>query len=224
MYPNVKHAVYQPCDKTTMVLIHFHLKDPIMIGKKKQKDVQFYTEVIDASENLESSRRSAYDPDELDDEQRTKETRKRLNTAFKEFCQKVEKLAKHFEFPLTIDVPFRKSGFEGNCNKEMVFLQPTVNCLLNVTEMPFFVVTLSEIEHIHFERVTLSTRYFDLTIIYKNFDIPPRTIQSIQYNANSQSVQWFGADDTTARAAFLLKRGFKPLSRAFGAPTRTIVT
>jgi hypothetical protein len=26
MYGNVKHALYQPCDKTTMVLVHFHLK------------------------------------------------------------------------------------------------------------------------------------------------------------------------------------------------------
>jgi len=57
MYGNVKHAIYQPCDKTTMVLVHFHLKDPIMIGKKKQKDVQFYSEVIDASTNLEGSKR-----------------------------------------------------------------------------------------------------------------------------------------------------------------------
>lgn len=49
-------------------------------------------------------------------------------------------------------------------------------------------------------------------------------IQSVQYDANSQAVQWFCTDDTTARAAFLLKRSFKPLSRAFGAPLRTIVT
>jgi len=49
-------------------------------------------------------------------------------------------------------------------------------------------------------------------------------IQSIQYNANTQSVQWFGADDTTARAAFLLKRGFKPLGKAFGAPLRPFTT
>jgi len=26
MYSNIKHAIYQPCDKTTMVLVHFHLK------------------------------------------------------------------------------------------------------------------------------------------------------------------------------------------------------
>lgn len=51
-------------------------------------------------------------------------------------------------------------------------------------------------------------------------------IQSIQYDANSQQVQWFGADDTTARAAFQLKRAFKPLSKNMpgSAPTRVIVT
>lgn len=49
-------------------------------------------------------------------------------------------------------------------------------------------------------------------------------IQSIQYDANSQSVTWFGADNTTARAAFLLGRGYKPLAADFGAPTRIIVT
>jgi len=49
-------------------------------------------------------------------------------------------------------------------------------------------------------------------------------IQSIQYDANSQSVQWFGADNTTARAAFLLNRGLKPLAQDFGAPLRTLAT
>lgn len=49
-------------------------------------------------------------------------------------------------------------------------------------------------------------------------------IQSVQYDANTQLAQWFGADDTTARAAFRLNRGFKPLSSPFGAPLRTIVT
>lgn len=49
-------------------------------------------------------------------------------------------------------------------------------------------------------------------------------IQSIQYDANSQNVQWFGTDDTTARGAFMLKRSFKPISRSFGAPLRTLAT
>jgi nucleosome binding factor SPN SPT16 subunit len=40
--------------------------------------------------------------------------RKRLNILFKEFCSKVEKVASHYEFNLQMDVPFKKSGFEGN--------------------------------------------------------------------------------------------------------------
>jgi nucleosome binding factor SPN SPT16 subunit len=157
MYGNIKHAIYQPCDKTTMVLVHFNLKDPIMIGKKKQKDVQFFSEVVDSSMNLDGSKNHSYDPDELDDEQREREMRKRLNLAFKDFCQKVEKVAAHYDINLMIDVPFKKSGFEGNPNKEMVLLQPTTHCLINVTETPSFVLTLSEIDHAHFERLVLES-------------------------------------------------------------------
>lgn len=45
----------------------------------------------------------------------------------------------------------------------------------------------------------------------------------IQYDANSQSVQWQGADDTTAQGAWMLKRGFKPFGRSFGAGLRISV-
>eukprot|EP01038_Epipyxis_sp_PR26KG_P005811 gene5811-8017_t len=197
MYGNVKHAIFQPCDRTTMVLVHFHLKDFIMVGKKKQKDVQFYTEVIDASLNLDNTRRAHYDPDELDDEQREREMRKRLNLAFKEFCLKVEKVAAHYEFNLQIEVPFKKSGFEGNCNKEMVMLQPTTNCLVNLTEVPPFVITLSEIEHAHFERVTYATKNVDLTFIFRDWSLPPRTITSIDMKYMDIIQDWLNLVDIT---------------------------
>ena len=45
LYNNIKHALFQPCDGEMIILLHFHLKNPIMFGKKKQQDVQFYTEV-----------------------------------------------------------------------------------------------------------------------------------------------------------------------------------
>lgn len=61
-----------------------------------------------------------------------------------------------------------------------------------------------------------------------SFATDPREtyIQNIQYDANAQQVQWFGADDTTARAAFQLKRAYKPLSKNMpgSAPLRTLVT
>lgn len=197
MYDNIKHAIYQPCYKTTMVLVHFHLKDFILIGKKKQKDVQFYTEVVDASINMEGSRRSSYDPDELDEEQREKEMRKRLNVAFKEFCIKVEKVASHYGFSVNIDIPFYKSGFEGNCHKEMVFLQPTTHCLVNLTENPPFVLTLEDIDHVHFERVTYATKNFDATFIFKNFMLPPKTITAIDMKYMDVIQDWLNLVEIT---------------------------
>ena len=34
-YANVRHAIFQPCEAEHIVLLHFHLKHAIMIGKKK---------------------------------------------------------------------------------------------------------------------------------------------------------------------------------------------
>ena len=42
---NVKHAFFQPAEKEMITLLHFHLRDAIMVGKKKTTDIQFYTEV-----------------------------------------------------------------------------------------------------------------------------------------------------------------------------------
>lgn len=72
-------------------------------------------------------------------------------------------------------------------------------------------------------------RVDDLLVAYDtNIYTDPRVtyIQSIQYDANSQKVMWFGTDDTTAQAAFWLKRRFKPLGKnaVNTAPLRTIIT
>lgn len=47
IHKNIKHAFYQPAsDDVLIVIIHFHLKQPIMIGNKKRtNDIQFYREV-----------------------------------------------------------------------------------------------------------------------------------------------------------------------------------
>ena len=190
MYGNIKHAFFEPCEKSTMVLVHFHLKDYVLIGKKKQKDVQFYTEVINASVNLDQQRRSAYDPDEFEEEQRERDLRKALNKNFLEFCKRVEKVAKHYEFEVIFDVPYSDMGFHGTHHREMVFIQPSLNCLINLTEMPFFVVDMSEVDHIHFERVTYATKNFDMVIIFKNFDIFPKMITAVDIKYMEAIQDW----------------------------------
>jgi nucleosome binding factor SPN SPT16 subunit len=168
MYNNISHAIYQPCHKSLVVLVHFHLKDAIMVGKKKHDDIQFFTEVVDASENLDAGRRSSYDPDEMESEQREREMRKRVNAAFKDFCKKVERVAKHYEFKVEFDVPYNDLGFYGNHSKEMVFITPTLNCLVNLTETPFFCLDLKKVDHAHFERVVIGTKNFDIAFLNKD--------------------------------------------------------
>jgi len=35
LYNNIKHAFYQPCDGEMIILVHFNLKNALMVGKKK---------------------------------------------------------------------------------------------------------------------------------------------------------------------------------------------
>jgi len=193
MYDNVRHAFFQPCKKELMVLVHFNLKNPIMIGRKKHDNVQFYTEVIDSSEQVDGSRRSMYDPDEFDEENRQLQLRKRLNEAFKVFCKKVERVAVENNFSLEFDVPYRQLGFNGTPNKEMVLIQPTLHCLVNLTETPFFVAVLDHVDHVHFERVTFSSKTFDVVFVNKDFTKQPWRIDMIQ-NSDKDSIQTWLCD------------------------------
>jgi nucleosome binding factor SPN SPT16 subunit len=52
-----------------------------------------------------------------------------------------------------MDIPFRDLGFHGVPHRQLVLLQPTTDCLVYLSELPFFVVTLPEIEVAHLERV-----------------------------------------------------------------------
>ncbi|GKY95619.1 hypothetical protein MPSEU_000523200 [Mayamaea pseudoterrestris] len=188
MYENIKYAVFQPCENEIMVLIHFHLKNPIMVGKKRHSDVQFFTEVVDASSAVDNSRRSMYDPDEMDDEQRERQLRKRLNQAFKEFCKKVDAVAKNNGHGLEFEIPYRDLGFTGNPHKEMVTIMPTLSCLVNLTETPFFVVDLQQVDHVHFERISYMSKAFDIVLINKDFKKSPWRIDMIS-NDNKESIQ-----------------------------------
>ena len=66
----------------------------------------------------------------------------------------MEKFAEKVNVSLKFDIPYRELAFQGTPFREMVVVQPSVDCLVNLTEVPAFVVSLSEIEHVHFERVT----------------------------------------------------------------------
>ncbi len=108
--------------------------------------------------------------------------------SFKEFCKKVDNVAKKNGYTIEFDIPYRDLGFTGNPNKEMVQIYPTLNCLVNLTETPFFVVDLDEVDHVHFERVTYMSKAFDIVLVNKDFSKQPWRIDMIP-NGDKDAVQ-----------------------------------
>ena len=77
--------------------------------------------------------------DNYDDEDKLKENRKKLDKEFKlwiESCKDYK--GNKFEF----EIPKRNKGFFGSHYRQNSLLQPTNSCLINITEIPFFVCPL----------------------------------------------------------------------------------
>jgi nucleosome binding factor SPN SPT16 subunit len=92
LFNNIRHVFFQPNDSELVTIIHVHLKNPIMVGKKKTKDVQFFREVSDAQVDETGNRKRKYrygDDDEHEQEAEERRRRASLNREFKEFAQKI---------------------------------------------------------------------------------------------------------------------------------------
>uniref|UniRef100_A0A7N0VKW3 FACT complex subunit n=1 Tax=Kalanchoe fedtschenkoi TaxID=63787 RepID=A0A7N0VKW3_KALFE len=92
MFGNIKPAFFQPVEKEMITLIHFHLHNHIMVVNKKTKDVQFYVEVMDVVQTLGGNKRFAYDLDEIEEEQRERHRKNKMNMDFQSFVNRVHDL------------------------------------------------------------------------------------------------------------------------------------
>ena len=157
LFNNVKHLFFQPCAHELIVIIHIHLKNPIMIGKKKTKDVQFYREATDMQFDETGNRKRKHrygDEEEFEAEQEERRRRAQLDKQFKAFAEKISEAGKGEM--VDVDIPYRDLGFNGVPNRSSVWMQPSTDCIVQLTEPPFTVITLDEIEIAHLERVQVS--------------------------------------------------------------------
>ena len=83
------------------------LKSPIIISKKKHRDIQFYTEVGEIVTTLGRTQHM-HDRDDLMAEQAERELRAKLDSAFDNFRKKVEALP---QCRVTFEKPFRELGY-----------------------------------------------------------------------------------------------------------------
>ncbi|XP_050429833.1 FACT complex subunit spt16-like isoform X2 [Adelges cooleyi] len=191
LYNNIKNAYFQPCDGEMIILLHFHLKHAIMFGKKKHLDVQFYTEVGEITTDL-GKHQHMHDRDDLAAEQSERELRVKLKTAFKSFSEKVEAVTKQ---EIEFDTPFRDLGFPGAPFRSTVLLQPTSGSLVNFTEWPPFVITLEDVELVHFERVQFHLKNFDMIFVFKDYHKKVVMVNAIPMNMLDHVKEWLNSCD-----------------------------
>lgn len=191
LFSNVKHLFFQPCDNELLVLVHIHFKNPILIGKKKTKDIQFYREAsdiqFDETGNKRRNRHLYGDEDELESEQEERRRRANLNKEFKQFA---EKIAEASDGRIELDIPFRELGFQGVPFRSNVLLQPTTDCLVHLSDPPFLCVTLNEVELAHLERVQFGLKNFDMVFVFKDFHRTPIHINTIPMSQLDNVKDW----------------------------------
>jgi len=167
------------------------LKTPIMVGKKKTKDVQFYREAMDIQFDETGNRKRKYrygDEEEFEAEQEERRRRAQLDKEFRAFAEKISEATK--EQGLDVDIPFRELAFFGVPFRANVLCQPTTECLVQLTDPPFLVITLDEIEVAHLERVQFGLKNFDIAFVFKDFARPVVHINSVPVESLESVKDW----------------------------------
>ena len=187
IYKNIKHAFLQTCENEMMAFFHFHLINPILVGKKKVSDIQLYREIGTQADDLNMKGRNA-DYDEYEMELKEQRRIDNMNKEFKKFAKNVEEL-EYIQF----EMPIRDLQFSGVPFKSNVTLYPTPNCIISLTESPFFVITLKEVEIVYFERVSQNLKNFDMAFVFKDLSRPIKKIYTIPMECLDMLKTW--ADD-----------------------------
>ncbi|KAI9708840.1 MAG: FACT complex subunit spt16 [Chrysothrix sp. TS-e1954] len=196
LFSNIKHLFFQPCDHEFIVIIHVHLVNPIVINKKKTKDIQFYREATEMAFDETGNRKRKHrygDEEEFEAEQEERRKRTQLNREFKLFAERVSDAGRADN--LSVDIPFRELGFHGVPARSNVLIQPTTDCLVQLIEGPFLVITLSEIEVVHLERVQFGLKNFDMVLMFHDFNKSPIHINTIPVENLDGVKDWLDSVD-----------------------------
>lgn len=195
MLSNIVIPIYQPCDENMIVILHFLLKNPIVINKKLTTHIQFFSEVGYATEDLNDPRRNrnrmaGYD--DYEEEDLENQAKEHYNKVFLNFVKYVQS---HWESDLKFDSPYPEIGFFGSPFQNNVFVMPSAFSLMAIVERPFLVIKLEDIELISIERIDNKIKNFDMVVIYKDYSRPVQTISNIPKTNITAIKEWINNQD-----------------------------
>ena len=154
LFTNIRYFFFQPSFKELIVIIHAHLHHPVVVGKRRTLDVQFYREATEIQFDETGTRKRKHrfdDDDEYAAEEEERRRRAVLDKDFRNFAEKVAEAGRNDN--VSVDIPYRDMAFSGVPYRANVLMQPTTDCLVSLTDPPFFVLPLREIEAGHIERL-----------------------------------------------------------------------
>lgn len=93
---------------------------------------------------------------------------------------------------IEVDIPEDDLAFNGCPQKQVVRIRPTKECLVALSEFPFFILDVNDIEVVHFERMYYGMKNFDLAVIKKDFQTCTR-INSIPTEYTEELRSYFNA-------------------------------
>ncbi|KAL6122459.1 hypothetical protein NUSPORA_00496 [Nucleospora cyclopteri] len=170
LFSNIKHVFYQLGDYENYSLVHFNLKEPIMVNGKPTRNLQFHKK---QARNYHETSKRENEHMALLRQQEEEDEIYRINKEISTFIEKIEN-----------ETPFRpqllEKGFYGVYHKEASQISVTNDCLASVQDTPFFILCLDEVEIINLERVTFSTKTFDCVFVLKDKTKQPVNIGAIE--------------------------------------------
>ncbi|KAI4291002.1 hypothetical protein PAPHI01_0276 [Pancytospora philotis] len=170
LFSAIKNIFFEQGDFEAKALLHFNLKEPIIVLGKPTLNLQFFRK-YGFSYHDTSKREDDY-IDQIQQEEEEMENNK-INSEFGFFADRIEQ-----ETSLKVQRPER--GFLGVHSKEAAYVSISNECLVSIAEPPFFVLNFDEVEIVNFERVTFVTKTFDVVFVFKNKARPVAAINSIE--------------------------------------------
>ncbi|ORD94409.1 SPT16 [Enterospora canceri] len=170
LFSNIRCIFYQLGDFEKIPLIHFNLKEPIMLTDKPTYNLQFFKKQglnYDDITKRENEHMAMIRQQEQEDELY------RTNREFTNYIQQIES-----------ETSFRPQGltktFMGVYHKESASISMTSDALVSVHDTPYLVVYIDEIEIVNFERVTYVTKTFDCVMVFKDKKRQPLVLSAIE--------------------------------------------
>lgn len=169
LFSNIKNIFLQVGDFENRTILHFNLKEPILV-QKPTMNLQFFKKFTVAYHD--TSKKEGEEM-ELIHEREEEEELNRINTEFFAFIERIEQ-----ETNLKVQLP--EKGFLGVHSREAVQFLLTNECIVSINELPFFVLSFNDVEVVSFERITFATKTFDCVFVFKDKSKTPAALGSIE--------------------------------------------